>query len=92
MGLCVPELLGGSADLAGSNLTLWPEAKGITAKDASGNYVFYGVREFAMSALMNGMALHGGFIPFGGTFLIFMEYARTVPVIVPIMISLLHRA
>lgn len=72
----LPELIGGSADLAGSNLTLWPEAKGITATDASGNYIFYGVREFAMSALMNGMALHGGFIPFGGTFLIFMEYAR----------------
>lgn len=72
----LPELLGGSADLAGSNLTLWPEAKGADASDAEGNYVYYGVREFAMAAMMNGIALHGGFIPFGGTFLIFMEYAR----------------
>ena len=72
----LPELLGGSADLAGSNLTLWPEAKGADASDAEGNYVYYGVREFAMAAIMNGIALHGGFIPFGGTFLIFMEYAR----------------
>lgn len=72
----LPELLGGSADLAGSNLTLWSGAKGIDAKDASGNYLYYGVREFGMAAIMNGIALHGGFIPFGGTFLIFMEYAR----------------
>ena len=72
----LPELLGGSADLAGSNLTLWPEAKGADASDAEGNYIYYGVREFAMAAMMNGIALHGGFIPFGGTFLIFMEYAR----------------
>ena len=72
----VPEFIGGSADLAGSNLTLWNEAKGITANDADGNYLFYGVREFGMCAIMNGIKLHGGFIPFGGTFLMFMEYAR----------------
>ncbi|MBV1915996.1 MAG: transketolase [Pseudomonadales bacterium] len=72
----MPELVGGSADLAGSNLTLWPDAKGITAADASGNYIYYGVREFGMSAIMNGIALHGGFVPFGATFLVFMEYAR----------------
>ncbi|NVJ59144.1 MAG: transketolase [Gammaproteobacteria bacterium] len=72
----LPELLGGSADLAGSNLTLWSGSKGIDAKDASGNYLYYGVREFGMTAIMNGIALHGGFIPYGGTFLIFMEYAR----------------
>lgn len=71
----LPELMGGSADLAGSNLTLWPDAKGLQ-DDAAGNYVFYGVREFGMSAIMNGIALHGGFIPFGATFLMFMEYAR----------------
>jgi len=72
----LPELLGGSADLAGSNLTLWKGSKGIRAADASGNYLYYGVREFAMSAIMNGIALHGGLIPYGGTFLVFMEYAR----------------
>ncbi|MEK9933345.1 MAG: transketolase [Luminiphilus sp.] len=76
MGPILPELLGGSADLAGSNLTLWGGAKGISAADAAGNYVYYGVREFAMAAIMNGVALHGGFIPYGATFLIFMEYAR----------------
>lgn len=75
-GPLLPELLGGSADLAGSNLTLWKGCKGIGADDASGNYLFYGVREFGMSAIMNGIALHGGFIPYGATFLIFMEYAR----------------
>lgn len=75
-GPLLPELLGGSADLAGSNLTLWKGCKGIGPDDASGNYVFYGVREFGMSAMMNGIALHGGFIPYGATFLIFMEYAR----------------
>ena len=72
----LPELLGGSADLAGSNLTLWSGAKGIDANDASGNYLYYGVREFAMVAIMNGITLHKGFIPYGGTFLVFMEYAR----------------
>ncbi len=75
-GLMLPELLGGSADLAGSNLTLWKDCKGVSADDASGNYLFYGVREFGMSAIMNGIALHGGFVPYGATFLIFMEYAR----------------
>lgn len=75
-GPLLPELLGGSADLAGSNLTLWKGCKGIGPDDASGNYLFYGVREFGMSAIMNGIALHGGFIPYGATFLIFMEYAR----------------
>lgn len=72
----LPELVGGSADLAGSNLTIHSDSKGIEAKDASGNYVYYGVREFGMCAIMNGMALHGGLMPYGGTFLIFMEYAR----------------
>ena len=75
-GPLLPEMLGGSADLAGSNLTLWSGSKGVTADDASGNYLFYGVREFGMSAMMNGIALHGGFIPYGATFLMFMEYAR----------------
>ena len=75
-GPLLPELLGGSADLAGSNLTLWSGAKGISAGAPDGNYVYYGVREFAMAAIMNGVALHGGFIPYGATFLIFMEYAR----------------
>ena len=75
-GPLLPELLGGSADLAGSNLTLWKGCKGLAHDDAGGNYVHYGVREFGMSAIMNGVALHGGFIPYGATFLIFMEYAR----------------
>lgn len=75
-GAILPELLGGSADLAGSNLTLWSGSKGISKEDASGNYLFYGVREFGMSALMNGISLHGGFINYGATFLMFMEYAR----------------
>jgi len=72
----MPEILGGSADLAGSNLTLWSNSKGVTADDASGNYLYYGVREFGMSGIMNGIGLHGGFRPFGATFLMFMEYAR----------------
>lgn len=75
-GPLLPELLGGSADLAGSNLTIWSGSKGISANDASGNYVYYGVREFGMSAIMNGLALHGGLVPYGATFLMFMEYAR----------------
>lgn len=75
-GPLLPELLGGSADLAGSNLTLWSGSQGVTADDASGNYIYYGVREFGMAAIMNGIALHGGFINYGATFLIFMEYAR----------------
>lgn len=75
-GPLLPELLGGSADLAGSNLTIWKGCKGVSATDASGNYLYYGVREFAMSAIMNGITLHGGFVPYGATFLVFMEYAR----------------
>lgn len=75
-GSLLPEFMGGSADLAGSNLTIWDGSKAVTAKDASGNYIYYGVREFGMSAMMNGIALHGGFIPYGATFLMFMEYAR----------------
>lgn len=71
----LPELLGGSADLAGSNLTMWKGSAPLSDR-ADGNYIYYGVREFGMSAIMNGIALHGGFIPYGGTFLIFMEYAR----------------
>ncbi|MBK5969208.1 MULTISPECIES: transketolase [Thiorhodovibrio] len=75
-GPLLPELLGGSADLAGSNLTLWKGCKGVGPKNASGNYIYYGVREFGMSAIMNGLTLHGGFKPYGATFLMFMEYAR----------------
>ena len=75
-GALLPELLGGSADLAGSNLTLWSGSKGISAEDASGNYLYYGVREFGMSGIMNGLSLHDGFINYGATFLMFMEYAR----------------
>jgi transketolase len=75
-GPMLPEFLGGSADLAGSNLTKWSGAKVIDGADFSGNYINYGVREFGMSGIMNGMALHGGFIPYGATFLVFMEYAR----------------
>ena len=75
-GPLLPELLGGSADLAGSNLTIWDGSKGVEANDASGNYIYYGVREFGMSAMMNGIALHGGFKAYGATFLMFMEYAR----------------
>jgi len=75
-GPMLPELLGGSADLAGSNLTIWSGSKGISGEDADGNYIYYGVREFGMSAMMNGIALHGGFINYGATFLMFMEYAR----------------
>ncbi|MGX2950939.1 transketolase [Ursidibacter sp. B-7004-1] len=73
----LPEFLGGSADLASSNLTLWSGSKPIRADyNVDGNYVNYGVREFGMSAIMNGIALHGGFIPYGATFLMFMEYAH----------------
>jgi transketolase len=72
----VPELFGGSADLTGSNNTWRKDSKGITRDDASGNYVWYGVREFGMSAAMNGLALHGGLQPYGGTFLVFSDYAR----------------
>src|SRR6185312_9538610 len=72
----LPELIGGSADLTGSNLTWWKGSRAVTKQDFGGNYLFYGVREFGMSAVMNGMALHGGFIPYGGTFLVFSDYAR----------------
>ena len=75
-GPILPEFIGGSADLAPSNLTMWSGSEAVTADDASGNYLHYGVREFGMSAIMNGIALHGGFIPYGATFLIFMEDAR----------------
>jgi transketolase len=74
-GAILPELLGGSADLAGSNLTLWKGSKGVTAEDATGNYIYYGVREFGMSAIMNGISAHGGFIAYGATFLMFQQYA-----------------
>ncbi|HET6720616.1 MAG TPA: transketolase, partial [Rhodocyclaceae bacterium] len=72
----LPELLGGSADLAHSNLTLWKGSKGVSADDANGNYLYYGVREFGMTAIANGLALHGGFIPYTATFLVFSDYAR----------------
>ena len=75
LGKLLPELVGGSADLAGSNLTLWSGSKGIGRGDG-GNYVYYGVREFGMCAILNGLALHGGVIPYGGTFLVFSDYAR----------------
>ena len=71
----LPEMIGGSADLAGSNLTLVKASKAV-GPEGGGNYVFYGVREFGMCAVMNGLALHGGFIPYGGTFLVFSDYAR----------------
>jgi transketolase len=70
----LPELLGGSADLAGSNLTMWSGSRSIGKP--GGNYIHYGVREFGMAAIMNGIALHGGFIPYGGTFLTFSDYCR----------------
>ncbi len=72
----LPEIIGGSADLTESNNTDWPNTKPICKNDFSGNYIHYGVREFGMSAILNGIALHGGFIPFGGTFLVFSDYAR----------------
>ena len=75
-GPLLPEIMGGSADLAGSNLTIWSGCKNVNAEGYDGNYVYYGVREFGMSAIMNGIALHGGFKPYGGTFLMFSEYAR----------------
>ena len=72
----IPELLGGSADLTGSNLTMVKASKAVAPGSVSGNHIFYGVREFGMCAMMNGITLHGGFIPYGGTFLIFSDYAR----------------
>ncbi len=76
IGPVLPELLGGSADLAGSNLTLWKGCTGVSHDNARGNYIYYGVREFGMSAIANGLALHGGFIPYVATFLVFSDYAR----------------
>src|SRR5450755_2017867 len=76
IGPCVPELLGGSADLTGSNNTQQKNSAAVTPTDFSGHYFHYGVREFGMFAIMNGMALHGGFIPYGGTFLVFVDYGR----------------
>ncbi|MFA1560546.1 transketolase [Aliivibrio fischeri] len=75
-GAMLPEFMGGSADLAPSNLTMWSGSKSLETNDFSGNYIHYGVREFGMTAIMNGIALHGGFVPYGATFLMFMEYAR----------------
>ncbi|MEA5444896.1 transketolase [Gammaproteobacteria bacterium AB-CW1] len=72
----LPELIGGSADLSGSNNTQFKDARTVTAADPDGNYIYYGVREFAMSAMVSGLALHGGFIPYAGTFLTFSDYAR----------------
>ena len=72
----LPELVGGSADLAHSNLTLWKGSKSVATDDANANYVYYGVREFGMTAIANGLALHGGFIPYDATFLVFSDYAR----------------
>src|SRR6267378_8697367 len=71
----LPELVGGSADLTGSNLTLWSGSKPL-GREGGGDYIYYGVREFGMSAVMNGLALHGGIIPYGGTFLTFSDYSR----------------
>ena len=73
---CLPELVGGSADLTGSNLTRWSGSRPITRDAPDGNYLHFGVREFAMCAIVNGMALHGGVIPYAGTFLVFSDYAR----------------
>ena len=72
----LPELIGGSADLAGSNLTLWSGSKSVAGDDPDANYVYYGVREFGMSAIANGLALHGGFVPYDATFLVFSDYSR----------------
>jgi transketolase len=76
IGPGLPELLGGSADLTGSVNTLRKDSVAVTPESVAGNYVYYGVREFAMTAMMNGLALHGGFIPYAGTFLVFSDYAR----------------
>ncbi|APZ44273.1 transketolase [Acidihalobacter ferrooxydans] len=70
------DFMGGSADLAGSNLTLWPDARPLSAANPDADYIHYGVREFGMTAMVNGIALHGGFVPYGATFLMFSEYAR----------------
>ena len=76
IGPALTEILGGSADLTPSNNTLFKGARTVSKEDASGNYIHYGVREFGMTALMNGISLHGGFVPYGGTFLVFSDYAR----------------
>jgi transketolase len=76
LGPLLPELVGGSADLAGSNLTIWSGSRPVSAAEPDGNYLYFGVREFAMAAMSNGMALHGGLIPYAATFLMFSEYAR----------------
>ncbi len=76
IGPTLPELFGGSADLSGSNGTLWKGCPVVTPELLQGQYLSYGVREFAMAAMQNGLALHGGFIPYGGTFLVFSDYAR----------------
>ena len=76
LGPMLPELIGGSADLTGSNLTKWSGSRVLTREDADANYVFFGVREFAMGAICNGIARHGGFLPYAATFLMFSEYAR----------------
>jgi transketolase len=75
-GPLLPELVGGSADLAHSNLTLWKGSRDVNAGTPDGNYVYYGVREFGMSAIANGLALHGGLVPYDATFLVFSDYAR----------------
>ncbi len=75
-GPMLPEMIGGSADLTGSNLTLWNDSKALTLDHPTGNYIYFGVREFGMSAMANGMALYGGFLPYVGTFLVFSDYAR----------------
>jgi transketolase len=76
LGAAIPEMLGGSADLTGSNNTNHKGSKTVTGDEIGGNYLHYGVREFGMTAIMNGVALHGGFVPYGGTFLVFSDYAR----------------
>ncbi len=76
IGPLLPEVIGGSADLTGSNLTLWAGSQNVNNPDHAGNYIYYGVREFGMTGIMNGLAAHGGFIPYGATFLMFSDYAR----------------
>ena len=76
LGSILPELIGGSADLTGSNLTKWSGSHSLMPEDMDGNYIYYGVREFGMSAIANGIALHGGLIPYVATFLVFSDYAR----------------
>ncbi len=76
MAELLPELVGGSADLTGSNLTNWPAMQPVSVEQPDGNYIYYGVREFGMTAIANGLALHGGILPFTGTFLVFMDYAK----------------